>query len=184
MKKIDKIILGIDPGRTIMGFGLIKVINKKMELIEMEELKLIKIKDHYVRLKLIFEKTIELIDKYKPDEISIEAPFFGKNVQSMLKLGRAQGVAMAAGLSRQIPVTEYSPKKIKMAITGNGNASKEQVAKMLQNLFSIKELPKNLDSTDGLAAAVCHFYNNESISTDKKYSGWSSYIKNNPKKIN
>ena len=184
MKKIDKIILGIDPGTTIMGFGLIKVINKKMELIEMEELKLIKIKDHYVRLKLIFEKTIELIDKHKPDEISIEAPFFGKNVQSMLKLGRAQGVAMAAGLSRQIPVSEYSPKKIKMAITGNGNASKEQVAKMLQNLFSIKELPKNLDSTDGLAAAVCHFYNNESISTDKKYSGWSSYIKNNPKKIN
>lgn len=184
MKKIDKIILGIDPGTTIMGFGLIKVINKKMELIEMDELKLIKIKDHYVRLKLIFEKTIELIDKHKPDEISIEAPFFGKNVQSMLKLGRAQGVAMAAGLSRQIPVTEYSPKKIKMAITGNGNASKEQVAKMLQNLFSIKELPKNLDSTDGLAAAVCHFYNNESISTDKKYSGWSSYIKNNPKKIN
>jgi|TARA_B100001248_G_scaffold3336_1_gene2644 crossover junction endodeoxyribonuclease RuvC len=184
LKKIDKIILGIDPGTTIMGFGLIKVINKKMELIEMEELKLIKIKDHYVRLKLIFEKTIELIDKHKPDEISIEAPFFGKNVQSMLKLGRAQGVAMAAGLSRQIPVTEYSPKKIKMAITGNGNASKEQVAKMLQNLFSIKELPKNLDSTDGLAAAVCHFYNNESISTDKKYSGWSSYIKNNPKKIN
>ena len=184
MKKIDKIILGIDPGTTIMGFGLIKVINKKMELIEMDELKLIKIKDHYVRLKLIFEKTIELIDKHNPDEISIEAPFFGKNVQSMLKLGRAQGVAMAAGLSRQIPVTEYSPKKIKMAITGNGNASKEQVAKMLQNLFSIKELPKNLDSTDGLAAAVCHFYNNESISTDKKYSGWSSYIKNNPKKIN
>ena len=184
MKKIDKIILGIDPGTTIMGFGLIKVINKKMELIEMDELKLIKIKDHYVRLKLIFEKTIELIDKHKPDEISIEAPFFGKNVQSMLKLGRAQGVAMAAGLSRQIPVTEYSPKKIKMAITGNGNASKEQVAKMLQNLLSIKELPKNLDSTDGLAAAVCHFYNNKSISTDKKYLGWSSYIKNNPKKIN
>ena len=182
MKKIDKIILGIDPGTTIMGFGLIKVINKKMELIEMEELKLIKIKDHYVRLKLIFEKTIELIDKHKPDEISIEAPFFGKNVQSMLKLGRAQGVAMAAGLSRQIPVTEYSPKKIKMAITGNGNASKEQVAKMLQNLFSIKELPKNLDSTDGLAAAVCHFYNNESISTDKKYSGWSSYLKTIQKK--
>ena len=184
MKKIEKIILGIDPGTTIMGFGLIKVINKKMELIEMDELKLIKIKDHYVRLKLIFEKTIELIDKHKPDEISIEAPFFGKNVQSMLKLGRAQGVAMAAGLSRHIPVTEYSPKKIKMAITGNGNASKEQVAKMLQNLLSIKELPKNLDSTDGLAAAVCHFYNNKSISTDKKYSGWSSYIKNNPKKIN
>ena len=184
MKKIDKIILGIDPGTTIMGFGLIKVMNKKIKLIEMDELKLIKIKDNYVRIKLIFEKTIELIDKHKPDEISIEAPFFGKNVQSMLKLGRAQGVAMAAGLSRHIPVTEYSPKKIKMAITGNGNASKEQVAKMLQNLLSIKELPKNLDSTDALAAAVCHFYNNKRISTDKKYSGWSSYIKNNPKKIN
>ena len=166
-----------------MGFGLIKVINKKMELIEMEELKLIKIKDHYVRLKLIFEKTIELIDKHKPDEISIEAPFFGKNVQSMLKLGRAQGVAMAAGLSRQIPVTEYSPKKIKMAITGNGNASKEQVAKMLQNLFSIKELPKNLDSTDGLAAAVCHFYNNESISMIKNIQVELLYKKQS-KKIN
>ena len=137
-----------------MGFGLIEIINKKMNLLELNELKLTKISDHYLRLKLIFERTIDLIDKYSPDEIAIEAPFFGKNVQSMLKLGRAQGVAMSAGLSRQIPVTEYSPKKIKMAITGNGNASKEQVAKMLQNLLNIKDLPKNLDSTDGLAAAV------------------------------
>ena len=142
MKKIDKIILGIDPGTTIMGFGLIKVMNNKMELIEMDELKLVKIVDHYVRLKLIFEKTIKLIDKHKPDEISIEAPFFGKNVQSMLKLGRAQGVAMAAGLSRQIPITEYSPKKIKMAITGNGNASKEQVAKMLKIYLILKNYLK------------------------------------------
>ena len=185
MKKIDKIILGIDPGTTIMGFGLIKVMNKKMELIEMDELKLVKIVDHYVRLKLIFEKTIKLIDKHKPDEISIEAPFFGKNVQSMLKLGRAQGVAMAAGLSRQIPVTEYSPKKIKMAITGNGNASKEQVAKMLQSILKFKEIPKNLDSTDGLAAAMCHFFNSKKISNDgAKFSGWASYVKNNPEKIN
>jgi len=183
LKKIEKIILGIDPGTTIMGFGLIKVINKKMKLIEMDELKLIKIKDHYVRLKLIFEKTIELIDKHKPDEISIEAPFFGKNIQSMLKLGRAQGIAMAAGLSREIPITEYSPKKIKMAITGNGNASKEQVAKMLQNLLQIKELPKNLDSTDGLAAAVCHFYNSKNIIEGSKYSGWSSFVKHNKDKI-
>ena len=166
-----------------MGFGIIEVTNKKMNLIELNELKLTKIKDHYLRLKLIFERTIELIEKFNPDEIAIEAPFFGKNVQSMLKLGRAQGVAMAAGLSRQIPVTEYSPKKIKMAITGNGNASKEQVAKMLQTLLLIKELPKNLDSTDGLAAAVCHFYNSDKLISDKKYSSWNSYIKNNPDKI-
>ena len=166
-----------------MGFGIIEVTIKKMKLIELNELKLTKIKDHYLRLKLIFERTIELIEKFNPDEIAIEAPFFGKNVQSMLKLGRAQGVAMAAGLSRQIPVTEYSPKKIKMAITGNGNASKEQVAKMLQTLLLIKELPKNLDSTDGLAAAVCHFYNSDKLISDKKYSSWNTYIKNNPDKI-
>ena len=166
-----------------MGFGLIEIKSKKMNLLELNELKLTKISDHYLRLKLIFERTIDLIDKYSPDEIAIEAPFFGKNVQSMLKLGRAQGVAMAAGLSRQIPVTEYSPKKIKMAITGNGNASKEQVAKMLQTLLLIKELPKNLDSTDGLAAAVCHFYNSDKLTSNKKYTGWNSYIKNNPDKI-
>ena len=121
----ERIILGIDPGTTIMGFGLIKVVGKKMEFLQLNELKLNKLDDHYVRLKLIFERTIELIDSFHPDEIAIEAPFFGKNVQSMLKLGRAQGVAMAAGLSRGIPITEYSPKKIKMAITGSGNASKE-----------------------------------------------------------
>lgn len=182
--KSEKIILGIDPGTTIMGFGLIKVVGKKMEFIQMNELLLKKYDDHYLKLKLIFERTLELIDTFNPDEIAIEAPFFGKNVQSMLKLGRAQGVAMAAGLSRQIPVTEYSPKKIKMAITGNGNASKEQVAKMLQGLLIIKELPKNLDSTDGLAAAVCHFYNSGNIYTEKKYTGWESFIKNNPTKIN
>ena len=180
----SKIILGIDPGTNVMGYGLVIVEEKKISLLDFGEINMSKIKDHSLKLDKVYKSVIDIIDTHKPDEIAIEAPFFGKNVQSMLKLGRAQGVAMAAGLSRQIPVTEYSPKKIKMAITGNGNASKEQVAKMLQNLFSIKELPKNLDSTDGLAAAVCHFYNNESISTDKKYSGWSSYIKNNPKKIN
>ena len=137
-----------------MGFGLIKVVGKQMEFMQLNELMLKKYDDHYVKLKLIFERTIDLIDAYHPDEIAIEAPFFGKNVQSMLKLGRAQGVAMAAGLSREVPVTEYSPKKIKMAITGNGNASKEQVARMLQSTLKLKSLPKNLDSTDGLAAAV------------------------------
>ena len=179
----EKIILGIDPGTTIMGFGLIKIVKKEMQFMQLNELNLKKYDDHYVKLKLIFERTIELIDNYHPDEIAIEAPFFGKNVQSMLKLGRAQGVAMAAGLSRQIPITEYSPKKIKMAITGNGNASKEQVAKMLQSLLSLKELPKNLDATDGLAAAVCHFYNAGKITTGKNYTGWSAFVKQNEKRI-
>ena len=179
----EKIILGIDPGTTIMGFGLIKVKDKKMSLILMNELNLTKYKDHYLKLKLIFERTISLIESYNPDEIAIEAPFFGKNIQSMLKLGRAQGVAMAAGLIREIPIQEYSPKKIKMSITGNGNASKEQVAKMLQSLLKIEKLPKNLDSTDGLAAAVCHFYNSQSSFGEKKYSGWASFVKNNQQKI-
>ena len=180
----EKIILGIDPGTTIMGFGLIKIVKNKMTLIQMNELVLNKLDDHYLRLKQIFERTIDLIEKYNPDEISIEAPFFGKNVQSMLKLGRAQGVAMAAGLSKEIPIIEYSPKKIKMSITGNGNASKEQVAKMLQSLLNIKELPKNLDSTDGLAAAVCHFYNsNKPKSSSKNYSGWTAFVKNNNERI-
>ena len=180
----DKIILGIDPGTIIMGYGLVHIRNKNIELINFGVIKLAQYQSHQDKLKKIFERISELITEYKPDEISIEAPFFGKNVQSMLKLGRAQGVAMAAGLSRQIPVTEYSPKKIKMAITGNGNASKEQVAKMLQGLLIIKELPKNLDSTDGLAAAVCHFYNSGNVYTEKKYTGWESFIKNNPTKIN
>ncbi|MFS4466799.1 crossover junction endodeoxyribonuclease RuvC [Maribacter sp. 2210JD10-5] len=175
----EKIILGIDPGTTVMGFGIIKVVNKKMEFIQMNELLLKKYADPYVKLKLIFERTIELIDTFHPDEIAIEAPFFGKNVQSMLKLGRAQGVAMAAGLSRQIPITEYLPKKIKMAITGNGNATKEQVAKMLQGMLGLKTLPKNLDSTDGLAAAVCHFYNEGRVEVGKNYTGWSAFVKQN-----
>lgn len=166
-----------------MGFGIIKVVGKKMEFLQMNELLLTKYTDPYVKLKLIFERTIELIDTYHPDEIAIEAPFFGKNVQSMLKLGRAQGVAMAAGLSREVPITEYLPKKIKMAITGNGNASKEQVAKMLQSLLKLKTLPKNLDSTDGLAAAVCHFYNSGKIEMGKSYSGWEAFVKQNEKRV-
>ncbi|WP_422858822.1 crossover junction endodeoxyribonuclease RuvC [Flagellimonas sp. S174] len=180
----EKIILGIDPGTTVMGFGIIKVINKQMHFVQMNELMLRKYDDPYIKLKLIFERTIELIDTFHPDEIAIEAPFYGKNVQSMLKLGRAQGVAMAAGLSRQIPITEYMPKKIKMAITGNGNASKEQVAKMLQGLLKLKTLPKNLDSTDGLAAAVCHFYNEGRVEVGKHYTGWAAFVKQNENKIN
>jgi len=179
----EKIILGIDPGTTIMGFGLIKVVGKQMEFLQMNELLLKKYTDPYVKLKLIFERTIALIDEYHPDEIAIEAPFFGKNVQSMLKLGRAQGVAMAAGLSREIAITEYLPKKIKMAITGNGNASKEQVAKMLQSMLNLKSLPKNLDATDGLAAAVCHHYNSGTINTGKSYSSWASFVSQNADKV-
>tara|TARA_B110000091_G_scaffold107078_1_gene116104 strand:- start:381 stop:932 length:552 start_codon:yes stop_codon:yes gene_type:complete len=179
----ERIILGIDPGTTIMGFGLIKIVKGEMEFMQLNELILSKYDDHYLKLKHIFNRTIELIDTYHPDEIALEAPFFGKNVQSMLKLGRAQGVAMAAGLSRNIPVTEYSPKKIKMAITGNGNASKEQVAKMLQSLLGFKTLPKNLDSTDGLAAAVCHFFNSGTSQGQKKYTGWGAFVSQNPGKI-
>ena len=157
----EKIILGIDPGTTIMGYGLIHIHGKKFELINMGVLHLSKLKSHELKLKKIFDRTLQLIEEYKPDELAVEAPFFGKNVQSMLKLGRAQGVAMSAALHRDIPIFEYSPKKIKMSITGNGNASKEQVASMLKSLMNIKEIPKHLDATDGLAAAVCHHFQKE-----------------------
>ena len=179
----ERIILGIDPGTQVMGYGIIKCVGNKITLITFGEIILTKYETHALKLKKIFERTLGIIDEYHPDELAIEAPFFGKNVQSMLKLGRAQGVAMAAGLSREVSITEYSPKKIKMAITGNGNSSKEQVAKMLQSLLGLKELPKNLDSTDGLAAAVCHFYNSNNKSIESKYSGWESFVKNNPKRL-
>jgi len=182
-KNKDKIILGIDPGTNVMGFGIILIQNRKMKLDDLGVLRLEKISDPAGKLKMIFEKTVELIEKHLPDEFAIEAPFFGKNVQSMLKLGRAQGVAIAAALSRSIPIFEYSPKKIKMSITGNGNASKEQVAAMLQQLLSFKELPKFLDATDGLAAAVCHhFQNNDSTGTGKKYGSWKSFLTENPER--
>ena len=179
----EKIILGIDPGTTVMGYGLIKVVNNEMKFLLLNELDLKKYKDHYLKLKLIFNRTLELIENYHPDELALEAPFFGKNVQSMLKLGRAQGVAMAAGLIRETPIFEYSPKKIKMSITGNGNASKEQVAKMLQNIFNFKKIPKNLDSTDGLAVAVCHYYNLNSVINNSNYKDWNNFLKKNPDKI-
>ena len=172
--------MGIDPGTTIMGYGIIHIKKNKMELLGIGVLNLEKYENHSLKLKTIFERTIELIAEYKPDELAIEAPFFGKNVQSMLKLGRAQGVAIAAALYKNIPIFEYSPKKIKQSVTGNGNASKEQVAAMLQNLLIIKELPKHLDATDGLAAAVCHFFQKNSKSEKKTYSGWDAFVKENP----
>jgi crossover junction endodeoxyribonuclease RuvC len=181
--KTDRIILGIDPGTTIMGYGLIHVKGNKMELITMGVLHLSKLNSHADKLKRIFERTLVLIDEYKADEMALEAPFFGKNVQSMLKLGRAQGVAMAAGLYRDIPIFEYAPKKIKMSITGQGTASKEQVAAMLKSLLKIKEMPKHLDSSDGLAAAVCHYFQNGKISGGKSYSGWGSFLKDNPDRL-
>lgn len=179
----EKIILGIDPGTSIMGFGIIKIVGKSMQFVQMNELDLKKYDDHYVKLRKIFERTLELIETHNPDEIALEAPFYGKNVQSMLKLGRAQGVAMAAGLSRDIPVTEYAPRRIKQSITGKGTASKEQVALMLQSLLGFKEMPKNLDMTDGLAAAVCHYFSSATATNSKSYTGWDAFVKQNEKRI-
>jgi crossover junction endodeoxyribonuclease RuvC len=183
----DKIILGIDPGTSIMGYGLILVKGSNMEMIALGVLHLDKLNDHALKLKKIFEKTLHLIDEYKPDDLAIEAPFFGKNIQSMLKLGRAQGVAMAAGLYRTIPIFEYSPKKIKQSITGNGNASKEQVAMMLQTLLNIGDLPDHLDATDGLAAAVCHFFQNKNTGVGKfavkGNGGWKAFLSANPGRV-
>ena len=166
-----------------MGYGLIHIKGKNMELLQMGVLHLAKLSSHELKLKRIFERTLDMIDEYKPDELAVEAPFFGKNVQSMLKLGRAQGVAMAAGLYRDIPIFEYSPKKIKKAITGNGNASKEQVAAMLKSLLTIKEMPKHLDATDGLAAAVCHFFQRDVGLKGQSYTGWKAFLKDNPDRL-
>lgn len=181
----ETIILGIDPGTTIMGYGLLKVTSNKTEMLAMGILDLRKYKDHYLKLQRIFARVLSLIDEFHPDCLAIEAPFFGKNVQSMLKLGRAQGVAMAAALYRDIPITEYAPLKIKMAITGNGNAAKEQVADMLRRYLKIPEemmLPQ-LDATDGLAAAYCHFLQMGRPSAEKAYSGWKDFIAKNPDMI-
>ncbi|MDR3287111.1 MAG: crossover junction endodeoxyribonuclease RuvC [Prevotellaceae bacterium] len=183
----ERIILGIDPGTTILGYGLIRVIGKNPELMILGSIELKKYGDHYLKLKTIFERVTQLIDEYHPDEFSIEAPFFGKNVQSMLKLGRAQGVAMAAALQRSIPIFEYAPRKIKMSITGRGAASKEQVALTLQRILKIKTLPNNLDATDGLAAALCHYYQtsgavvNEADTTS--YKSWKDFINQNTKRL-
>jgi crossover junction endodeoxyribonuclease RuvC len=183
----EKIILGIDPGTTIMGYGIIRTINnKEVKLIALGAVDLRKTKDQYLKLKEIFNCVTQLIDKFHPDELAIESPFFGKNIQSMLKLGRAQGVAISAALNRAMPIYEYAPRKIKQAITGQGEASKEQVAGFLQNIFKLKDLPKNLDATDGLAAALCHFYEQSSPLNKGggNLKGWGDFIKNNPDRVN
>jgi crossover junction endodeoxyribonuclease RuvC len=184
IKDYDRIILGIDPGTVIMGYGLIGIKKKEALLISLGVIKLGKLDDHSLKLKKIFERTVSLIEQYHPDELAIEAPFFGKNVQSMLKLGRAQGVAIAAALSRDLHVHEYSPKKIKQSITGNGNASKEQVASMLQKMLKFKESPEFLDATDGLGAAYCHYLQNMTLkSSEKSFGSWKAFIGANPDKI-
>jgi crossover junction endodeoxyribonuclease RuvC len=179
------IILGIDPGTIVMGYGVLHIESKKPKLVTMGVLKLNKFENHYLRLQHIFDRVTQLIDSYHPDELAIEAPFFGKNVQSMLKLGRAQGVAIAAALNRDLPICDYAPLKIKMAITGNGQASKEQVAGMLQRMLHIPDenmLPQ-LDATDGLAAAFCHYLETSHPKFEKSYSGWKDFIAKNPSKI-
>ena len=179
----DRIIIGIDPGTTVAGYGVLGIKNKQANLVSLGVIDLRKIDNHYLKIKHIFDRTLGLIDEYNPDELAIEAPFYGKNVQSMLKLGRAQGAAISAALSRDMPIFEYAPKKIKMAITGQGNASKEQVAGILKNLLTIKELPKNLDATDGLAAAVCHFYQKDIPEQGGNYNSWKDFMAKNPDRI-
>lgn len=193
IKEHERIILGIDPGTIVMGYGLIGITHKKAHLISLGVVKLGKLDDPMLKLQKIFERTLSLIDQYHPDELAIEAPFFGKNVQSMLKLGRAQGVAISAALSRQLQVNEYSPKKIKQSITGNGNASKEQVAAMIQNLLGFKETPEFLDATDGLAAAYCHYLQGSTLAlaigkttlpkSKKKVGSWAAFVTENPGKV-
>ncbi|MBP1662873.1 MAG: crossover junction endodeoxyribonuclease RuvC [Bacteroidetes bacterium] len=181
----DQIILGIDPGTTVMGYGIIRVKDNKAEMITMGVLELKKYSDHYQKLQRIFARTLSLIDEYNPVCLAIEAPFFGKNVQSMLKLGRAQGAAIAAALYRDLPVNEYAPLKIKMSITGNGRAAKEQVADMLRRYLRIPQenmLPQ-LDATDGLAAAYCHFLQSGKPTTDSEYKSWKDYINQNSSRI-
>lgn len=182
----ERIILGIDPGTSILGYGVIHVKGNEIRLLTMDVLNLEKIKDHAIKLEKIFTACIAIIDEFNPDELAIEAPFFGKNVQSMLKLGRAQGVAIAAALSRKLTVNEYAPRKIKQSITGIGSASKEQVASMIQKTLQIPTdiMPKKLDATDGLAAALCHYYQtkNPNLQTAKS-KNWSSFLKANPQRI-
>ncbi|MEP6584277.1 MAG: crossover junction endodeoxyribonuclease RuvC [Ginsengibacter sp.] len=185
MQKNSKIILGIDPGSLVMGFGVIKVSAEGVSLIIMDVLKLSSNKNAYERLQLIHSKVCDLVKVYRAHELAIEAPFFGKNVQSMLKLGRAQGVAIAAAIQAGVPVTEYSPRKIKQSITGNGNADKLQVLKMLQRILSFDESPKYFDATDAIAVAVCHHFQGNSLvdTSSKKLNGWKDFLVQNPGRV-
>lgn len=184
-KEYDKIILGLDPGTNISGYGVIGCKGNTIDLISMGIIDLRKDGDHSIKLKNIFVHCSKLIEMYLPDEFAIEAPFYGKNPQSMLKLGRAQGVAISAAIQRQIPVFEYAPKRIKQAVTGNGNASKEQVAGMVQSLLRLDRMHSKFDATDAVAIALCHhfMYNPKVGQVKESYSGWGSFLKQNPDKI-
>jgi len=177
----EKIILGLDPGTNIMGYGIICIKGPALSLIQYGVIHLNKYEGYELKLKKIFERVLSLVDEYHPDEVALEAPFFGKNVQSMLKLGRAQGVAMSAALYRAIPIVEYAPRKVKQSVTGNGNASKEQVARMLMMLLAIREQPKLLDATDALAVAICHYYQQKGPKSKSK--SWSAFLKENPQRM-
>lgn len=181
----SNIILGIDPGTVVMGYAIIEVNGNNITILTMDVLKLASVKDIYERLEMIHTKVNTLITQFKPHTFAIEAPFFGKNVQSMLKLGRAQGVAIAAAMQGKIGVTEYSPKKVKQSITGNGNAAKEQVWKMLQQTLGIKEEPKYFDATDALAVALCHHYQTSSPlgKIEKGFKGWDDFVSKNQNRI-
>ena len=185
MKLTDEIILGIDPGTLLMGYAIVSVHGNKLEVLTMDVLKLSAYRDIYARLEMIHTKVTYLITEYKPTTFAIEAPFFGKNVQSMLKLGRAQGVAIAAAMQAAVNVTEYSPKKVKQSITGNGNADKEQVWKMLQRILSIEEKPHYYDATDALAVALCHHYQTASpiASLAKGFKNWEDFISKNQQRL-
>lgn len=178
---MEKIILGLDPGSNVTGYGIICITKGSVKLTQFGVIQMGKSGNHELRLKKIFERVLALIDEFHPDEVALEAPFYGKNVQSMLKLGRAQGVAMSAALFREIPITEYAPKKVKQAVTGNGNASKEQVARTLMQIFRIKEVPKLLDATDALAVALCHHF--QQGKPKAKKAGWGAFLKANPHRI-
>ena len=181
----ERIIMGIDPGTNVMGYGVLGVIGKKPEVIVMGVIELSKFESHYLRLSRIYTRVLSLVEQYLPDEFAIEAPFYGKNVQSMLKLGRAQGVAMAAALARDIPIAEYAPLAVKQAVTGNGRASKEQVANMLKHILKIEEkkMPQVLDATDALAVALTHFYETGKPRVEKGASSWEQFIRQNPGRI-
>lgn len=185
LREWERIIIGIDPGTNVMGYGILGIKNKKPAMIAIGVIQLSKFESHYLRLSRIFERVLGLVEQYLPDEMAIEAPFFGKNVQSMLKLGRAQGVAMAAALSRDIPIIEYEPRKIKMAITGNGAASKEQVREMLRRILNIPQadLDTQLDATDALGAALCHYYESSRPQIEKGSKSWKEFINKHPNKI-
>ncbi len=177
--------MGIDPGTNVMGYGVIGIVGKKPEVVVMGVIQLSKVGDHYKRLSRIYERVSGLVREYLPDEVAIEAPFFGKNVQSMLKLGRAQGVAMAAVISRDIPIAEYAPLKIKQSVTGSGAASKERVAEMMKRLLNIpaEEMPALLDATDALAAALTHFYETGKPQIAKGPKSWKDFLAQNPDRV-